>query len=290
MITEEQILGKLDNYRLGYYCGFIDLGHVKTYLIDSRLTIFRGDNDLWAIAAERLGYNPGGTGITLDIYYFGNCLINLEHDNGQDINYYTVMPIDWDNFIDTVDGGVLKKEAKYWNIRGRQIELSQNPKDYHDAGIELKEYEPGEISLEEVGRLLITKHSDLLRATDDELYKSIPSSLKKIFVIDEWYHRDFSEIIHLPMSDEQLKATYEFNKELVGGNYPIDYESFVAMYRQQEQISRNFNQSQWKDNRPSSYETWQLIAKVISTGDISFYKPTLAPNTHWKNWPDSGSM
>ena len=290
MITEEEILAKLDNYKLGDYCQFIDLGHVYSYLIDSRLNIFRNDNDQWAIAAERLGYSPRGNRIELDIYYFGNCLINLEIYNEQKTNYYTVMPIGWNSFNVTVENEALTKKAKYWTIRGRQIELSHIPKDYHDAGVELKEYEPGEISIEEVGRLLITKHRDLFRATDNELYKSIPRDLKKILVIDEWYHKDFNEIAQPTMSDEQLKTTYEFNKSLLEGNYPLDYESFVAMFRQQEQTLSNFNQAQWQDNRPSYYETWQIIAKVISTGDISFYKPTLTPNTHWKNWPDSGSL
>jgi hypothetical protein len=50
------------------------------------------------------------------------------------------------------------------------------------------------------------------------------------------------------------------------------------------------NQEMWNDNRPSSYETWQQIAKVIVTGDISCYSPTLKPNTHWSNWEDSGSL
>ena len=43
MITEDQILAKLDDYKLGHYCQFIDLGHVYSYLIDSRLNIFKGD-------------------------------------------------------------------------------------------------------------------------------------------------------------------------------------------------------------------------------------------------------
>ncbi|RXK58047.1 hypothetical protein ESA94_18715 [Lacibacter luteus] len=290
MITEYQILAKLDDYKLGYYCLFIDLGHVYSYLIDSRLNIFKGDDDKWAIAAERLGYNPRGSGIMLDIYYFGNCLTNLEHYNGQDINYYTVYPIEWNDFNETVDGEVLKSDAKIWNTRGRQIELSHDKQDYLNAGIEIKEYEPGEISLEEVGRLLITKHRDLFRATDEELYKSIPKELKKIFVIDEWYHRDFNEIIQPTISDEHLRTTYEFNKNLVGGEYPLDFETFASMFRQQEKSAGEYNQNQYQDNRPSSYETWQLIAKVIATGDTTLYKPTLKPNTHWTNWPDSGSM
>lgn len=290
MIIEDQILAKLDDYKLGYYCQFIDLGHVYSYLIDSRLNIFKGYNDNWAIASERLGFNPRGGGIMLDICYFGNCLTNLEHYNGQDTNNYTVYPIEWNDFNNTVDGEVLKPDAKFWNIRGNQIELTHDKQDYINAGIELKEYEPGEISLEEVGRLLTTKHRNLFRATDEELYKSIPKELKKIFVIDEWYHRDFNEIIQPTMNDEHLRTTYEFNKNLVGGEYPLDYETFASMFRQQEKSTGEYNQNQYQDNRPSSYETWQLIAKVIATGDTTLYRPTLKPNTHWTNWLDSGSM
>ena len=290
MITEVQILSRLDNYKLGSYCQFIDLGHVYSYLIDCRLNVFKGDNDKWAITAERLGYNPRAGGIMLDIYYFGNCLTNLENYNGQDTNYYTVLPIEWNDFITTVENDALKADAKFWNIRGKQVELSYNKKVYEKIGIELKEYEPNEISLEEVGRLLVARHQDLFRATDQELYKSIPHDLKKLLVVDEWYHRDFNEIVQLTISDEHLRTTYEFNKNLAGEQDYMDYEIFSAMFRQQEQSNSNFNQSQWQDNRPSSYETWQLLAKVIATGDTSVYKPTLPPNTHWKNWPVSGSM
>jgi len=293
MITEDQILSTLDNYRWGDYCHFIELGEGYSYLVDSRLNIFKGSDDKWAIAAERLGYNQQAGNIMLDIYYFGNCLTNLESYNGQETNYYTVLPIDWNNFSDTtINGLVLKTDAKYWTIRNNQIELSHSKQDYQNAGIDLKEYRLGEISLEEVSRLLITKHrnKELLRATDKELYKSIPIDLKKLFVIDEWHHRDFTEIVHTTISDEHLRTAYEFNKNIAAGKDYIDFESFANLFRQQEQSNSNFNQTQWQDNRPSSYETWQLLAKVIATGDISFYKPTLEPNTHWTNWLDSGSL
>ena len=41
--------------------------------------------------------------------------------------------------------------------------------------------------------------------------------------------------------------------------------------------------------RPSREETFQLLAKVLDTGDPREYRPTMAPNTHWSNWPESGS-
>jgi hypothetical protein len=62
------------------------------------------------------------------------------------------------------------------------------------------------------------------------------------------------------------------------------------MFRQGEQQHAIMNQKQWEKNRPSSYQTWKQIAKVIATGDRLHYKPTLKPNNHWKHWPDSGSL
>lgn len=290
MIKEDEILTKLDNYHLGYYCQFINLGDVDSYLIDCRLNLFIGDNDRWAIVGEKLGFNPRSGGILLDIIYFGNCLTNLENYNKQDVNYYTVSPLNWDGFIKTVDGEALKAEADFWIIRDKQIALSHNKLDYTQAGIELKEYEPDEISIEEAGRMLVIQNRNLLRATEQELYKSIPVDLKKIMVINEWYHRDFNELIQPTIDLGSIRTIYDFNKSLRTGQDFMDYEAFKAMMIQQERVKNDYNQKEWLESRPSSYETWQLLAKVIVTGDIAFYKPTLEPNTHWTNWPDSGSM
>ncbi len=41
---------------------------------------------------------------------------------------------------------------------------------------------------------------------------------------------------------------------------------------------------------PSHNETFQMIADVLVSGDTSLYKPTFAPNTHWRNWPEGGSL
>lgn len=44
------------------------------------------------------------------------------------------------------------------------------------------------------------------------------------------------------------------------------------------------------EDRPSGSETFQQLAKVLVTGDVGFYKPSQPPNTHWRNWPDGGSL
>lgn len=37
---------------------------------------------------------------------------------------------------------------------------------------------------------------------------------------------------------------------------------------------------------PSDSETFRLLAKAIAAGDLGEYRPTLPPNTHWRNWMD----
>jgi hypothetical protein len=42
--------------------------------------------------------------------------------------------------------------------------------------------------------------------------------------------------------------------------------------------------------RPSQLESFQQLALVLETGDISLYRPMTPPNTHWKNWPEGGTL
>lgn len=41
---------------------------------------------------------------------------------------------------------------------------------------------------------------------------------------------------------------------------------------------------------PSHTETFRQLAYVLSTGDVSAYRPTEAGNTHWLNWPEGGTL
>jgi hypothetical protein len=41
---------------------------------------------------------------------------------------------------------------------------------------------------------------------------------------------------------------------------------------------------------PSASETYQMVAEVLVDGDVTHYRPSLPPNTHWSNWPESGSL
>ncbi len=42
--------------------------------------------------------------------------------------------------------------------------------------------------------------------------------------------------------------------------------------------------------KPSSYETYRMIADILVTRDTTKWKPTLMPNNDWRNWPNAGYM
>lgn len=274
-----EVLNTLDNYNVNEFWSFFSLNHPYSYTIDSRLNIFTGPHNAWAIVCEVLGYNPRAGGITLELTYLGNCLINLPLANNKSSNNRSILPIDWDQFMETIDGEALKPGAAWWTVRGEKVPLSHKRKDYTENGIEVREFEnQDEIGIEEAGRLIILKYADLFRATDEELYQSLPDSLNKIMVLDEWHHQEYYLQLN-PFEDPAFMSRLDMNQEP------------MKQYAQEERARRNqYNQDEWEKNRPGIYETWQQIADVIATGDVSLYRPTLKPNSHWSNWPGAGSM
>ena len=42
--------------------------------------------------------------------------------------------------------------------------------------------------------------------------------------------------------------------------------------------------------RPSRTKTFQQLAQVLESGDVTLYKPTEPANTHWRNWPEGGLL
>jgi hypothetical protein len=288
MATTEQILHALDHSNDNYYCSFVSLGHGYSYLIDVRLNLFRAD-ERWAIVIERLGYTPRGGYIELELFYYGNCLINLEEYNNHKANSYSADPIEWEDYQAATEDELLRPTAETIIVRGTQVKLTHDKAVYEQAGIELVEYEPGRITMDEVGRLLVRDHGALFRATDKELHKSLPADLQKILVLDEWHHRDFYQSRVVEATGPTVEEIYKTSQQSLEAS-GIGLTDLVAAIQAQKERTTQQNQEAWENDRPSSYETWQQLAHVLATGDISHYRPTLAPNTHWSNWPDSGSL
>jgi hypothetical protein len=41
---------------------------------------------------------------------------------------------------------------------------------------------------------------------------------------------------------------------------------------------------------PSQNPTFQAIARALETGDPDEYRPSRRPNTHWRHWPEGGTL
>jgi hypothetical protein len=44
------------------------------------------------------------------------------------------------------------------------------------------------------------------------------------------------------------------------------------------------------NERPSTSSTFQQLAAALASGDASVYQPDQPPKTHWRFWPDGGSL
>ena len=280
-VQAQDILHALDHCDDYSDFSFINLEHPYIYTADCRLNLFRDDEGHWAIVSEVLGFSNRaveGWCVTLEIRYFGNALYELSDDgDNRPYNYYTVYPVDSETLEASIENEALLPEATHWTVRGVDVPLSHEPGDYSAAGIELRDDESGEIACEEVLRLSVTGRRDLFRATNEELYRGIADSMRKVLVLDEWHHRSFSQ------------NRSAFDDPAFVSRFDRSIPSVDAMIEEELEKTRAYNAELWK-NRPSSYETWQQIADVLATGDTSLYKPTLAANTDWRNWPEGGAM
>jgi Family of unknown function (DUF7003) len=45
-----------------------------------------------------------------------------------------------------------------------------------------------------------------------------------------------------------------------------------------------------ENERPSGSETFRQLAKLLESGDLSEYHPSALANTHWRNWPNGGTL
>ena len=69
---------------------------------------------------------------------------------------------------------------------------------------------------------------------------------------------------------------------------PTEKERRISVLPEMEQI---LQLEEWhhpdlcRSEKTSDSETFRQLAGVLATGDVKLYRPSQAPNTHWRNWP-----
>jgi hypothetical protein len=185
MIDQNEILKVLDDAaRNG---DFPTLDHPYYYHGDQRLSIFANTNR-WVILIEIFAFNNHHydlDGLMTIAHYFGN---HLKPHNPV-FGFFS----DFDeNFFTTDERGVpeLTKTVKKVTLRGKQIDINHDVERYYAKSIELENVPS--ISAWEFMRGLVPEERDGYLLRPVEMYLNIPSDLKMIMQLYDWYHPDMA--------------------------------------------------------------------------------------------------
>lgn len=270
MLTVNGIIDTLENYPEFGYDQFVSLRTHDTFLVDSRLNLFRHPNGRWAVVFERLVFDVADCELLLQLFYYGNCITGYEAA-------YEVLLMTDSSFKDTASGWWLKENAQYWKVRNKRLPLSQQLADYLKAGIQPEHSR--RFSLVEAMRQLVSARPQTFRATPRELFQYLPKDMERILVLDNWYHKSY-ELDYVLQLDAQgvLSLARDFRSVLDTTGQSLETKAAL--------LNVLINDMARRQNAPGSYETWPMLAGVIVTGDPDYYKPECSPNSHWSHWPN----
>ena len=197
LYTKEDILNNLDDVQPFKTLPFFAASAPN--LGGSRITLF-ADSTRWAIVFETTDLGEYGE---LVLYTFGNCLVNQSREGLQgqflsNVSFFRIISSDsYYQIVDTNDSsfGLIRKDVKSLMVRNQQVSVDQNIEKYEAKGIYIRDYlNPQKlIDYPSLVRFLEDDNKELFRATDDELMQLLPKDLPKLFVIDEWHHKDYHD-------------------------------------------------------------------------------------------------
>ncbi|WP_295125564.1 hypothetical protein [uncultured Chitinophaga sp.] len=270
MLTVNEILETLENYREHGYSDFISLRAGNNFLVDSRLNLFRHPNGRWAIVFEKLVFDVAECELLLELQYFGNCITDYAAQ-------YEIVLMNEDSFCQTGNGWWLRKDARHWKVRGRKLAVSNNLADYTIAGI--KPENTRCFSMLEAMRQLVHKTPKPFRATTGDLYRFLPADLEQVLVLDEWYHVAYQTDYVLQLNAEGiLTLARDLRNVLDTTGHSLETKKSL--------LNMLINDMAKQNCAPGTYETWPMLAAVLVTGDPERYGPREAPTTHWRYWPN----
>lgn len=248
-LTEQQILNDLDDLKTPYHQMFPQFDNALQCPISSRIHLFAAPNK-WAIIFEILTYDVTGYTCSSNKYIFGN---SINTDKMNKTNNGGI-----DNLISdmAVSPDILEKMRII-------LEQKQKGKTINMSG---KAYEI-ETNVDEYKKYKIL----------NQFFKIPDSSIDVVAVLRLLASKDKS-FLFSPESD--------IRKYLLPSSLP---KLMTIENWHHENYTYNVFTKKFDGSKPSSYETFQQIAKVLTTREIKYWQPTLTANNHWSNWPNAGS-
>jgi hypothetical protein len=283
------ILTALDQGRSipGARANFPILDEAYVYLVDVRLTAYR-DQRVWAIVIERLGFNPRGVGhggIRLDLFYYGPGP-TLEPDRmgfRRTSIHVTEDGPEGPTFDDS--GTLVRPDARSIRIRGQVVPIRTDAAFYAERGVDV------EVMSEAHAADLLRSYERLLRRYEEDPPKRPvePDARERRAAALRGQVEKYRGQTRV-MGHHLLRALLPEHR---GALLATDAERRAGL---RDGLAQFLQLNEWEhpdlNNRqlPSETETFPMLAEALAAGDPSLYRPTVPPNTHWRHWPEGGSL
>lgn len=231
------------------YNFFIDLQHGYCNTAGSYIHLY-ADNENWAIIFEKCGYFNRATSAEIELTYIGNCIT------------YQVDEYPERNYISNVSRVTLIDSDEYKRIENKE-------------GTEMETFELIDAFVKEI------KVRDATISFENSFHKYIELGIKI---------RDYDNPEKLIGFSDIIRYLHETNPDLISATeadikkcIPIDLPKLLKI------PDFHYTSTYDKENLPGNQEINQLIARILVTKDIGFWKPTQKANNHWRNW-ESGNL
>ncbi|PIF46573.1 hypothetical protein CLU96_3611 [Chryseobacterium sp. 52] len=182
------------------YNFFLDLEHGYCETAGSRIHLYANEK-YWAIVFEKNGYQNRATRAEIELYYIGNCIdypINKYPERNYISNVSNIVLIGGDEYerIVNKEGSDMEKfelidaNVKEIKVRDKLIPFNGNYKDYEKLEIKLRDYDNPKklVSFGDLIRYYQETNPTLISASEEDIRKHIPKSLKKLMVINEFHY------------------------------------------------------------------------------------------------------
>jgi len=258
--TEQDILNELDiafknSYKVHkidnktyLYKFFMDLEHGYFNTANSQIHLY-ADKSNWAIVFETNGYQNRGFNAQIQLIYIGNCIkLKKEEDQGR---------INLSNFF-TIE---LISEKEFKRVENKM-------------GEEMEQFE------------LISPDADsiLIRNKKVSIEKDKTKYAEKLISFRDYENPNnligFEDLVRYLSETE--KGLMSAKEDEIKEHLPSDIPKLMTIR------SFHYKSIYEPENLPSTYETFQQIAKVLTTKDTNQWNPTLKANNHWSNWKSGG--
>lgn len=261
--TETDILKKLDLTHKGFpsddypkvreqdikYAFFMDLEHGYCKTAGSKIHLY-GDKKRWAIVFEKSGYQNRGYRSEIDLIYIGNC-INYPVHKYTERNYITN-----NTYVPLITS---EEYERISNKIGSEMET-----------FELISPEVDDIEIHGQKVLIEKDLSKYLALGIKPREYDNPKRLIGFWDIIRYFSDINTSLVEATESEIKMHIPKDIPKLMT-----IDKFHFMSVYNE--------------DSIPSKQETFQLIGKILVTGDTTFWKPKQKANNHWSNW-ESGNL